>query len=67
MPAGNQRVLAGGIVFTAAVAIYTTVYLPFYSTDIEELRKKANNRPPSAPRSMWGNLDREIKERKEDK
>jgi hypothetical protein len=62
---GSNAKIVVGVLFTAAVAGYTTIYLPFYSTDIEDLRKKASQRPPSAPRSVWGNLDREIKDKRE--
>jgi dipeptidase len=58
---GNQKYIIAGVLFTAAVAGYVTIYLPFYSTDIEDLRKKAQSRPAAPPKSMWGNMDKEIK------
>ena len=63
----NKRLVVAGVVLTASVALYVTVYLPFYSQDIVELRKKAQNRPTSGnSKSVWANLDKEIKNNKDD-
>lgn len=64
MPQGNKKFLIAGVVFTVSVAAFTTIYLPFYYADQEDLKKKASQRPSSASNSVWGNMDREIKERK---
>jgi hypothetical protein len=64
----RQKILIlSGVLFTSAVAGYTTVYLPFYSKDIQELNKQTSDGTrlhSTSPKggSMWGNLDREIKE-----
>lgn len=65
MRSQNLKIVAG-VVFTACVAGYVTVYLPFYSMDLEDLQRKAAARGPSQPKSVWANLDREIKENKKD-
>ena len=61
----QQLVILGGVAFTATVAIYNTVYLPFYSPEFEA---KLKNPPPRAAKSgnsVWANLDREAKSGKE--
>lgn len=63
--ANNKAHIVAGLLFTAAVAGYVTIYLPFYSVDMEELRKRAANRPANPSKSVWGNMDREIKSRKD--
>jgi len=62
----SKTILAAGVVFTTAFVMYTTVYLPFYSPEIDELKSKGAQQPRQNSKSMWANMDREIKDHKKD-
>ncbi len=67
-PAQRSKLIIGlGVAFTTTFVLYTAVYLPFYSPMIEDLKKAGvQNRPSSGgPKSVWANMDREIKDKKD--
>ena len=66
-PPRNKVILAAGVVVATAFVSYTTIYLPFYSPEMEELKKKGVQNRSSTSKSMWVNLDKEIKDTKESK